>query len=61
MNSKDDLTIPFENFKETTLSGPGNYKIPDFVKINNQTEKVLILIGSDKEKYDRVLWYNNCK
>lgn len=48
-------------FRETVLAGPGNYRKPDAVKINNQTQNLLELIGSDYERYRNVLYYNNEK
>jgi hypothetical protein len=57
----DKLDIPDTLFKETVLSGPGSYRTPDSIKINNQTDRLLKMLDIDREKFKNVLFYNNEK
>ena len=53
------LAIPESQFRQTVLAGPGSYRTPDSIKINNQTEGLLKLLEIDKEKFRNILFYNN--
>jgi hypothetical protein len=53
------LALPESLFKETVLAGPGSYRTPDSIKINNQTERLLKMLDIEKEKFRNILFYNN--
>lgn len=55
------LAIPESLFRQTVLAGPGSYRTPDSIKINNQTEGLLKLLDINKDKFRNVLFYNNEK